>query len=47
MEGAGKGAAIYRKKTGSDWLEKDQLESVICAQSLSCTRIHFVGRGRG
>ena len=47
IEGAGKWAAIYRKKPSRDWLEKDQWESVISVQPLGCTRILFVGRGRG
>ena len=47
MESAEKWAAIYRKKPSHDWLEKDQWESVISVQSLSCIRILFVGRGRG
>ena len=47
MESVEKWAAIYRKKPSRDWLEKDQWESVISVQSLSCIRILFVGRGRG
>ena len=47
MEIAGKEAAIYRKKPSRDWLERAQRESAISAQSLSCTRILFVGRERG
>ena len=47
MERARKEAAIDRKMPRRDWLEKDQLESVISAQSLSFTRIRFVGRGWG
>ena len=35
----------YRKKTSSDWQEKDQQESVICVQPLHCTRILFVAEG--
>ena len=41
MESAGKWAAIYRKKPSREWLEKDQWESIISVQSLSCTRIYF------
>ena len=44
MEIAGKEAAIYRKKRSRDWLKKDQLLNVISAQSLSFSRILFVGR---
>ena len=47
MESAEKWAAIYRKKPSRDWLGKDQWESVISVQSLSCIRILFLGRGRG
>ena len=47
MESAGKWAVIFRKKPSRDWLEKDQWESVVSAQSLSCPWILFVGRGRG
>ena len=47
MESAGKWAAIYREKPSRDWLEKDEWESVISVQSLSCIQILFVGRGRG
>ena len=35
-----------KRKNECDWLEKDQCESVISVQSLSCTRIVFVGRGQ-
>ena len=35
----------YRKKPSSDCLEKDQWESVICEQSLSCTRTHLSAEG--
>ena len=37
----------YRKKPRNDWQEKNRWESVICKQSLSCTRTLLVGRGRG
>ena len=43
MESVGKRAAIYRKKPSHDWLKKDQSESGISAQSLSCTRILRAG----
>ena len=33
-----------RKKPSSDWWKKDQWESIVCVQLLSCTRILFVGR---
>ena len=39
MESARKGSANDRKKPSRDWLEKDQKESVISSQSLSCTRV--------
>ena len=47
MESTGKGVAIYKKKLSCTWLKKDQLESVMSAQSLNRTRIVFVGRGQG
>ena len=47
IESTGKRAAIYRKNPSRDFQEKDQPESAISTQSLSCTRILFVGRGRG
>ena len=34
------------KKLSSDWRKKDQYESAIFVQSLSCTRILFVGKER-
>ena len=46
IESAEKWAAIYRKKPSRNWLEKDQWESVISVQSLSCVQILFVGRCR-
>ena len=39
--------AIYRKNLSRDWLKKDQWESLISAQSFSCTRILFVGKRAG
>ena len=42
-----KNNAYYRKKPSHDWLGKDQRESAISVQSLSYSRILFVGRGRG
>ena len=42
METAGKWADIFQKKTSRDWLEKDQWESVISAQSLSCTQFFLL-----
>ena len=49
MEKSGKEEATYRKKLSRDSLEKDQLESIIGVQSLSCTLLmnSFIGRGRG
>ena len=47
MEIAGKGVAIYWKKPNRDWLKKHQLESVIGAQSLICTRILFCRQWAG
>ena len=41
MESAERWAAIHRKKPSRDWLEKDQWESVISVQSLSCIQILF------
>ena len=35
MESSGKKGAIYRKNPSRDWLEKDQCQSVVSAQSLS------------
>ena len=46
MESAEKWAAIYRKKPSRDWLEKDQWESVISVQSLSCIRIQLYSTKR-
>ena len=44
MESVEKWAAIYRKKPSRDWLEKDQWESVISVQSLSCIFLTSVRR---
>ena len=37
----------YRKKPSSNWLEKDQWESIICVQPLTWEQILFVGKRQG
>ena len=44
MERIGNGEAFHKKKPSGDSLAKDQLESVISAQSISCAQI-FVSEG--